>query len=277
MNRRFITIGHTPDPDDAFMFYALRNRVVKHDFDVIEVILDIETLNKLSMKNLLDFTAVSVYAYGYVFKNYYLVKHGASFGINYGPIVVSRREKIDNPRDVLFAIPGEYTTSTLLLKLYYGKDIDTVVLPFSEIPKLVAMGIVDAGVLIHEAQLTYRDYGLNKIIDLGEWWYSETKLPLPLGVNVISKRLGKEFTKKLIQVFKESIMYALKHEDEALRYALNYSRDKEIDRVRRFIKMYVNELSIDMGSLGLKAIDKLLSIAYQEKLLPEKPEIEVLD
>ncbi|OYT25707.1 MAG: ABC transporter substrate-binding protein [Thermoprotei archaeon ex4572_64] len=277
MSRKFVTIGHTPDPDDAFMFYALRSRIVKYDFDMIEVILDIETLNKLSMKNLLDFTAISVYTYGHVFKNYYLVKYGASFGINYGPIVVSRKEKINNPKDTLFATPGEYTTSTLLLKLYFGKDIDTVVLPFSEIPKLVAMGIIDAGVLIHEAQLTYRDYGLNKVIDLGEWWYSETKLPLPLGVNVVSKRLSKEFTKKLVQTFKESITYALKHEDEALRYALNYSRDKEIDRVRKFVKMYVNELSIDMGNLGLKAIDKLLSIAYQEKLLSEKPEIEVLD
>ena len=270
---KLLTIAHTPDPDDAFMYYAFKYKF-KHDFNFIEIILDIESLNRLAMKNLLDFTAISVYTYGFVFRNYYLTKYGASFGINYGPIIVSRKEKIENIKDIVFAVPGEYTTSTLLLKLYYGKEVDTVTIPFTEISKLVAHGIVDAGVLIHEEQLTYTNYGLYKIVDLGEWWYRETKLPLPLGINVINKRVEREIAKKLINTFKESIRYAINNENEVLNYALNYSRDRDIERIRKFIKMYVNELSLNMSNVGLKAIERLLEMAYDEKLLPEKPIIE---
>ncbi len=258
-----LILGHSPDPDDAFMLYALLNKRIQFDYDIIEFIADIETLNRLAIHKRLDVTAISVHAYAYIADSYYLLRTGASMGLRYGPIVVGRTR---NPE--LIAVPGAHTTAALLLRLAMP-NVRIVEIPFDLLTKALIEGIVDAGVLIHEGQLTYTRLGLIKILDLGEWWYGQTKLPIPLGVNIVRSDLGIEFALKAKNAIRESIIYAFRHRDEALEHAVKYARGLERGETWRYILMYVNEYSIDMGQIGEKAIRKLLEWGADARLIPK--------
>jgi len=271
-----LILGHTLDPDDVFMFHIFKKLLQDNNFEIIEVLLDIESLNKLALYKLLDFTAISVYTYGLVYRHYYLCRFGMSYGLKYGPILVSKEQNLNQILNDVIAIPGEHTTASLLLKLVFGKNVKTVEISFQEIPKLVINNVVKAGVLIHELQLTYEKYGLKKVFDFGEWWWNETKLPLPLGVNVVRKELGFEICKKLSNLLGKAINEALNNIDEVIEYALVYSREKEVEIVKKFIKMYVHRTEIEPSNELYQAISKLFKYAFDEKLLPELPEIEIV-
>jgi 1,4-dihydroxy-6-naphthoate synthase len=251
-----ITIGHTPDADDAFMFYAMLNNKIEHNFEIENVIEDIESLNKRALNHELDVTAISVHAYAYT-NNYVILRSGSSFGLGYGPIVIAK-DNIDLKKAKI-AIPGELTSATLLLKLAIG-EFDAKEMRFDTIPDAILNNEVDAGLIIHELQITYDKYNLVKILDLGEWW-SRTDLPIPLGINVASKRLGSDVIKTVDEALKESIIYALNNQDEALEYARRYARDADKDTLKRFVTMYVNNLTIDMGKRGEDAIKRLYEMA----------------
>ncbi len=251
-----ITIGHTPDADDAFMFYAMLNNKIEHNFEIENVIEDIESLNKRALNHELDVTAISAHAYAYT-DNYVILRSGSSFGLGYGPIVIAK-DNIDLKKAKI-AIPGKLTSATLLLKLAIG-EFDAKEMRFDAIPNAILNNEVDAGLIIHELQITYDKYDLIKILDLGEWW-NKTNLPIPLGINVASKRLG--FVIKTIdETLKESIIYALNNQDEALEYARRYARDADKDTLKRFVTMYVNNLTIDMGKIGEDAIKRLYEMAH---------------
>lgn len=252
-----VTIGHTPDADDAFMFYAMVNNKIEHDLEVEHVIEDIESLNKRALNHELDVTAISVHAYAYT-NNYTILRSGSSFGLGYGPIVIAK-DNIDLKKAKI-AIPGQLTSATLLLKLAIG-EFEAKEMRFDEIPYAIIDGKVDAGLIIHELQITYDKYNLKKVLDLGEFWYKETNLPIPLGINVASNRLGLDRIKYIDNTLKRSIQYALENEDEALEYASKYARGVDKDTLKRFVKMYVNNLTIDMGKEGEDAIRKLYSMA----------------
>jgi 1,4-dihydroxy-6-naphthoate synthase len=265
-----ISVGHTPDSDDAFMFYAmLTGKIRSPDFIVKHVIGDIEELNKKASNPELDVTAVSVHACAYI-PNYTILRSGGSFGLGYGPIVISKKMiPIDNLKKSKIAIPGKMTSAFLLLQLMIGK-FDYVEMNFEKIPKAVLEGKVDAGLVIHETQLSYDQENLTKILDVGEWWDKTTNgLPVPLGINVISDRLGLDIIKKFDNYLRESIIYALSHVEEAIDYAMQYSRGKPRSLIEKFVKMYVNETTIDMGESGEKAIRHLFEMAREKKLVPD--------
>jgi 1,4-dihydroxy-6-naphthoate synthase len=265
-----ISVGHTPDSDDAFMFYAmLTGKIRSPDFTVKHVIGDIEELNKKASNPELDVTAVSVHACAYIPK-YTILRSGGSFGLGYGPIVISKKMiSIDNLKKSKIAIPGKMTSAFLLLQLMIGK-FDYVEMNFENIPKAVLEGKVDAGLVIHETQLSYDQENLTKILDVGEWWDKTTNgLPVPLGINVISDRLGSDIIKKFDSYLRESINYARSHVEEAIDYAMQYSRGKPRSLIEKFVKMYVNEITIDMGTRGEKAIRRLFEMAREKKLVPE--------
>jgi 1,4-dihydroxy-6-naphthoate synthase len=252
-----VTIGHTPDADDAFMFYAMVNNKIEHDLEIEHVIEDIESLNKRALNHELDVTAISVHAYAYT-NNYTILRSGSSFGLGYGPIVIAK-DDIDLKR-ARIAIPGRLTSAALLLKLAIG-EFKAEEMRFDQIPHAIIDGKVDAGLIIHELQITYDRYNLKKVLDLGEFWQRETNLPIPLGINVASNRLGLDKIKYIDNTLKRSIQYALSNEDEALEYASRYARGIDKDTLRRFVKMYVNHLTIDMGKEGEAAIRKLYDMA----------------
>src|SRR5262245_42137870 len=233
-----ITLGHSPDPDDAFMFYALAADKIETDgLNFRHIIQDIETLNRRAMNAELDVTAVSIHAYAYVLDKYALLTSGASMGDNYGPMVISREPmKIEDLRQATIAVPGLMTTAYLALRLCLG-DVETVVVPFDQIMDSVERGDVDAGLLIHEGQLTYVARGLNKVIDLGEWWMSETGLPLPLGGNAIRKSLGPELIEKVSTLLRQSIEYGLENRDVAVRHSMKYGRGMEESLTDTFVGM----------------------------------------
>jgi 1,4-dihydroxy-6-naphthoate synthase len=258
-----LVIGHSPDPDDAFMFYALKSGKINVSFKIREFLADIETLNKLAMHGKLDLTAVSTHAMAYIGDKYYILRVGASMGLKYGPVLVGGKDKPE-----LVAVPGTYTTASLLLKLAMP-GVKTVEVPFDKIMDAVATGIVDAGLLIHEGQITYERHGLRKIIDLGEWWFEQTKLPTPLGLDIVKASLGFENAKSIKNALYESIKYAMNHSDEALRYAMNFARGLDISDTRRFVNMYVNEYAMDMSIEGEKAIKTLLEWGADEKIVPK--------
>ena len=265
-----ISVGHTPDSDDAFMFYAMFTDLVKSDdFTVTHIIEDIENLNKKATNPELDVTAVSVHACAYI-PNYTILRSGGSFGIGYGPIVTAMKPiTIDELKNLKIAIPGKMTSAFLLLQLMIGK-FDYVEMNFSDIPKAVRDGDVDAGLVIHETQLSFEQEGVMKILDVGKWWHEQTNgLPVPLGINVMSNKFDVQTIKKFDLHLQESIKYALDHKDEALEYAMQYSRGKSRDLIEKFVLMYVNPVTVDMGESGEKSIRTLFDMAKQKNLVSD--------
>ena len=263
-----IRIAHSPDSDDAFMFYPLVKGLIDTEGLQIEHVLsDIETLNREALKGTYEVSAISFHAYPYVADKYLVLPSGGSLGEGYGPIVVAK-EEIDTLKGKKVAVPGELTTAFLTLKLY-EPEIEHVVIPFDRIIDEVLKGTVDAGLVIHEGQLSYVDYGLKKIVDLGEWWFEKYSLPLPLGCNVVRKDLGKETIKKIERLMKKSVEYALKERERAIEYAINYARDlkDDVERTQRFVSMYVNERTIDYGKEGREAVRLLLKLGKEKGII----------
>jgi 1,4-dihydroxy-6-naphthoate synthase len=252
-----IRLGHSPDPDDAFMFWALaENRIDARGFEFEHVLKDIQTLNEWALEGRLEVTALSLHAYPFVQDRYVLLPHGASMGYGYGPIVVSR-EPVDLSQ-VEIAVPGKMTTAFLTLRLYLGGDFAYREVPFDAILDEVSSGRADAGLLIHEGQLTYEALGLRKEVDLGEWWLAETGLPLPLGVNAARRDLGDPVLENLSAVLSESIDAGLEHRQEAMTYAMRFGRGLDAGLADRFVGMYVNDLTRDYGEEGRRAVRELL-------------------
>ena len=257
-----VRVGFSADPDDAFMFWGLASGTVDpRGFEFEPVIEDIQTLNEWSLEGRLEVTAVSLATYPLVQDRYLLLPHGGSMGSGYGPIVVAREKlSLDELRTTEILVPGKLTTAFLVLKMALG-DFDSRVLSFDAILPAVAAGDAPAGLIIHEGQLTYLDSGLEKCLDLGEWWLLETGLPLPLGVNLVRRDLGGDAVRQVSAILRESIDAALEHRDEALEYALGFGRGMDSARGDRFIGMYVNELTQDYGDEGRLAVQELLSRA----------------
>ena len=270
-----IRIAHSPDSDDAFMFYPLVKGLIDTEgLEIEHVLADIETLNREALKGTYEVSAISFHAYPYVADKYAVLPSGGSVGEGYGPIVVAK-EELDSLKGKKIAVPGELTTAFLTLKLY-EPDFEHVVVPFDQIINAVLEGKVDAGLVIHEGQLSYKDYGLKKIVDLGEWWKEKYGLPLPLGCNVVRKDLGKELIKKIEKLMRESVEYALKEREKALTYAINYARDlsEDPERTQKFVSMYVNERTVDYGKEGREAVRLLLRLGKERGIIkteiPEK-------
>jgi len=265
-----ITVGHTPDSDDAFMFYGMFTGKVKSpDFEVKHVIEDIEKLNRKATNPELDVTAVSVHACAYI-PGYTILRSGGSFGIGYGPIVTAKKSMtIDEIKKSKIAIPGKMTSAFLLLQLMIGK-FDYVEMNFSEIPQAVANEEVDAGLVIHETQLSYAQEGNVKILDVGEWWGKTTNgLPVPLGINVMKTSLGMDTIHKFDKYLQTSIEYALENIDDAIEYAMQYSRGKPRDLIEKFVKMYVNPVTVNMGDRGEESIRRVFQMAKEKGLVSE--------
>lgn len=275
MDKREITLGHSPDPDDAFMFYALAtDKIETGGLSFRHIIEDIETLNRRAMNAELDVTAISIHAYAYVLDQYALLTSGASMGDNYGPLVIAREAmSLDDVRRATIAVPGKMTTAYLALRLCLG-DVETVVIPFDKIMDAVESGEVAAGLLIHEGQLTYSARGFNKVIDLGEWWMAETGLPLPLGGNAIKKSLGPELIATVSRLLRESIEYGLADRQVAVRHSMKYGRGMEEQLTDKFVGMYVNDYTIDYGERGRKAVQLLLERAHEAGIIPRPVELE---
>jgi len=264
-----IQVGHSPDADDAFMFYALaHSKIETGEFQFEHILRDIETLNRWALDKKLEVTALSVHTYAYVSKDYSLLPHGASIGEKYGPIVVAM-EKItaESLKDKKIGVPGELTTAFLALSLCLG-HFQYEVIPFDKIFDAVKEGKVDAGLIIHEGQLTYSELGFEKVLDLGQWWFDKTGLPLPLGVNAIRRDLGKETCELISNYLRKSIDYGLQHRKEAMEYAMKYSRDTEESLTDRFVGMYVNHFTQDFGDRGREAVRRLLDEAHQAGIIP---------
>ncbi|WP_456328249.1 MqnA/MqnD/SBP family protein [Archaeoglobus sp.] len=265
-------VAHTPDADDAFMFYAMISGKIKTRLKIEHLIEDIETLNRMAFEGKLDVTALSVHAYAYLEDKYRILSAGASVGDGYGPIVVAKRDmELEGKR---IAIPGRYTTATLLLKLALD-DFDAVEMRFDRIIDAVKRGEVDAGLLIHEGQITYNMHNLVKVLDLWEFWYERTGLPLPLGVNVIRRDIPEEDQKEFLRVMKESIRYALENVEEAVDYAMKYSRGMSRELVKKFATMYVNEYTYEMPKSVVRAMEKMFDMAEKKGLL-KKPKLDIL-
>lgn len=270
-----ITVAHSPDSDDAFMFYGFACGAVAADgFEIDQVLADIESLNRAAFEGRHEVTAVSFHAYAHLLDRYALLPHGASMGDRYGPIVVTRK---DGPRaldGVTVAIPGELTTAYLVLQLFHP-GVAYRVMPFDEIQPAVVAGAAEAGLLIHEGQLTYGDEGLRSLVDLGVWWADRTGgLPLPLGCNVIRRDLGQETMGEVSRLLRASIAHALDHRDDALRYALDYGRGLDVERTDRFVGMYVNGLTLDYGDRGRAAVERLFADAHRDGLIPARVPVE---
>ncbi len=265
-----ITIGHTPDADDAFMFYGmLSGKVTSPDFKVNHVVEDIETLNKRGLNHELDVTAISAHACAYI-KDYTILRSGSSFGKGYGPIVIAKRNlSPDKLKNSKIAVPGKLTSAFLLLQLMIGK-FDYMEMKFSDIPDAVVRGDVDAGLVIHETQITYEQKNLVKVLDTGTWWRDSTGgLPVPLGVNVMSDNFGIATIKKFDEFFRESIVYGMARVSQAVDYAMQYSRGQSKDLIERFVRMYVNDMTIEMGILGEHSIRTLFNFGIEKGLVPD--------
>jgi 1,4-dihydroxy-6-naphthoate synthase len=272
---RIVRIGHSPDPDDAFMFYALTAGKVKIPGVRIEHVLeDIETLNRRSRTGELDVTAVSFATYVLIAEQYRMMDPGASMGKGYGPILVARQPiPVTELEHHVVAIPGKHTTAALLLRLYVG-DPPLIEVAFDKIPQAVLEGQAELGLLIHEGQITHRQMGLTKVLDLGEAWQRETGLPLPLGANVMRRDLGEDLHRALSQALRDSIAWAHANVDEALEYAMRYGRGIDKETCRRFVLMYVNDFTLALGAEGRAAIERLFSLAHRKGLIAEVPLID---
>jgi len=267
-----IHLAHSPDADDAFMFFALaRGKVETGDRAYVHELADIETLNQRALRGELDVTAVSFHAYAHLADRYALLPHGASMGDRYGPRLVAREPVARDPRAAMrgrrIAVPGKLTTAFLALRLYQP-DFEPVMTPFDQIEDAVLAGSVDAGLLIHEGQLTYGGRGLHLWVDLGEWWFAETGLPLPLGGNAIRRALGPELMRAVSRDLRASIAFGLAHRDDALRYALGFARGLDRATTDAFVGMYVNQLTLDYGARGRQAVETLLRRGAEAGLVP---------
>jgi 1,4-dihydroxy-6-naphthoate synthase len=274
-----LRFGHSPDPDDAFMFFGLaRGAVTIRDFRVEHVLHDIQTLNEMARAGAIEITAISAHAYPSVADRYWIMRCGASMGIGYGPILVARPEgpgSLDELTGRRVAIPGLLTTAYLVARLYLP-PFEAVVHPFDDIPRAVAEGEFDAGLVIHEGQITYRHQGLAKLGDLGAMWWDDTGLPLPLGLDVVRKDLGRELAAEVSRGLADSIRYAFDHEDEAVAYALDYGRGLDTERARTFVKMYVNEYTRDMAEEGERALATLFAKAAAAGFTAPVPSIDLV-
>lgn len=274
-----ISIAHSPDSDDAFMFYGLAaGRVRVPGFRFTHTLCDIETLNRRAQNEAFyDVTAISFHAYPYVQRDYMLMGCGGSVGEGYGPMVVSSRKlAVEDLKHIRVAVPGTLTTAYLALKIF-NPDIETVTVPFDRIIPEILAGNYDAGLIIHEGQLTYTSSGLYLVIDLGIWWRETTGLVLPLGGNAIRRSLGAETHSILSKALRDSIRYALDHRDEALEYAMQFARDLDPTMASRFVSMYVNERTLDYGADGRQAIRKLLEMGYDRGIIPTAPMVDFVD
>ncbi|HEX7797416.1 MAG TPA: MqnA/MqnD/SBP family protein [Vicinamibacterales bacterium] len=265
-----IHIAHSPDSDDAFMFYGLATgKVPTNGYELEHVLSDIETLNRAAFDGKYEITAVSFHAYAHLTGKYILLPHGASMGDRYGPVVVARKDGPSSLKGVRVAIPGELTTAFLSLRLF-DPTVEFMVVPFDQIQEKVHSGAVQAGLLIHEGQLTYAEEGLKKIVDLGEWWADRTGgLPLPLGGNIIRRDLGAGHISTLSRLLHDSIAFGLKHRDEAVQYSMQFGRGLDRARTDKFVGMYVNDLTLDYGERGRQAVKRLLADAEAAGLIPK--------
>jgi 1,4-dihydroxy-6-naphthoate synthase len=275
---RTITVAHSPDSDDAFMFYGLAtNKLDTGSLRFTHVLKDIQTLNEEAMRGTFDVTAISFHAYAYISDKYALLPHGASIGDNYGPIVVSREPvSAEELSGIKVAVPGELTSAFLALRIF-NPSFEYEVVPFDEIIAAVQEGRCDAGLLIHEGQLFYQKLGLHKVIDLGEWWHERTGLPLPMGGNAIRRELGPDLMHKVSRCLRESIRYSLDHRQEALAYAMQFARDMDTELADRFVGMWVNELTLDYTERGREAVRRLLAEGYERGIIPRCVEVEFVD
>jgi 1,4-dihydroxy-6-naphthoate synthase len=273
-----LRLAHSPDSDDAFMFYALATKKLRtHNIAFKHILEDIESLNQKAMQGIYEITAASFHAYPYLADKYILLPSGASFGDRYGPIIVTRSQSAtEDLKGKRVAIPGKLTTAYLVTQLYES-DIEPVFTPFDQILEVVARGEADAGVVIHEGQLTYAEMGLKKVVDLGEWWHQETGLPLPLGGNFILRSLGPELIKVASDLLTESIRYGLDNREEALNYALQFGRGLDTPTADRFVAMYVNEWTVDYGDRGRLAVQTLLDRGFEKGILPRKVQAEFVE
>lgn len=280
MSARRLTLGHSPDPDDAFMFYALaKDLIPAHGFQFEHILQDIQTLNERATRGELDISAISIHAYAYVSDTYALLPAGASMGDGYGPMLVAKRRMgLSELRQKRIAVPGKMTSAFLALQLWLetpASQLDLIVVPFDQIFEAVRTGRADVGLIIHEGQLTYRDQGLELCQDLGIWW-GETNdgLPLPLGGNVIHKRILAPARRQISDVLSASIQYSLDHRPEAVAHALQYARDMGKELADKFVGMYVNHWTLDYGEKGRESIRRFLSQAFDQGLIPKRPELE---
>lgn len=283
-SRQLIRVGHSPDADDAFMFYALaKGKVDTGPYQFTHELVDIETLNHRAFTGELEMTALSLHAYAHLTDKYVLCSSGASMGDCYGPMVVAKRAvSIDELRGMTIAVPGTLTTAFLVLRLCLGGEYSFVVVPFDQILDAVAAGEyqgqrIDAGLIIHEGQLTYASHGVELALDTGKWWFEKTGLPLPLGANGIRKDLGPEAIRDVNRLLYESIRYGLDHRSDALAYALGFGRGLDPVKADEFVAMYVNDWTIDLGERGREAIRELLRQAYATGAIPNPVTPKFLD
>jgi 1,4-dihydroxy-6-naphthoate synthase len=277
MSERLIRVGHSPDPDDAFMFYGLASGKVKIDGVRIEHVMeDIQSLNERALRAELEVTAISAHAFVQAAEHYWIMRTGASMGEGYGPIIVAKKNcSLKDLRGRVVATPGRLTTANLLFQIY-TEDIDTIDVPFDRIIDFVQAGHAAAGLLIHEGQITYKEMGLHKVMDFGEVWQKDSGgLPLPLGLDVVRKDLGEALARKLSKALQDSIHYGYQHQDEAIPYALEFGRGIDATLGAKFVKMYVNDVTLDMGERGKQALQLLFERAYQKKLIAACPAVEL--
>jgi 1,4-dihydroxy-6-naphthoate synthase len=272
---RTISVAHSPDSDDAFMFYGLAtNKLDTGSLSFSHVLKDIQTLNEEAFKTTYDVTAVSFHAYAYITDKYLLLPHGASIGDNYGPILVSQEPATAADVSTLkIAVPGTLTSAFLALRIF-NPDFQYEVVPFDKIIAAVQSGQCDAGLLIHEGQLFYESIGLHKILDLGEWWHQRTGLPLPMGGNVIRRDLGPEIISQVSNCLRESIRYSLANREDALTYAMQFARDMDSGLADRFVAMWVNDLTLDYTDRGRKAVQRLLTEGFERGIISNRPTVE---
>lgn len=277
--QRIISLAHSPDSDDAFMFYGLAtHKIDTGDLDFQHVLKDIQTLNEEARKGTYDVTAISFHAYAYVADKYALLPHGASIGDNYGPVVVASEElDVAELPNVTIAIPGTLTSAFLALSIH-TPNFKYEVVPFDEITEAVTEGRCDAGLLIHEGQLFYHNLGLHKVLDLGEWWHEHTGgLPLPMGGNAIRRDLGEETIREVSSLLRESIGYSLDNREDALQYAMQFARDMDPALADRFVAMWVNELTLDYTDRGREAVRRLLAEGHERGIIPHKVDVQFVD
>lgn len=274
--KQLIRVGHSPDPDDAFMFHALaNNHLDTGDYHFTHELVDIETLNQRAFRAELELTAVSIHAYAFLKDKYMLCNSGASMGDGYGPMVVARKKcGAEDLAGKVVAVPGKLTSAFLALRMCLAKDFNYVLVPFDEIIPAVSRGEyegqqVDVGLIIHEGQLTYADSALELVLDLGVWWHELTGLPLPLGANAIRKDLGTATIQEVERLLYASIKYGLEHRNEALEYALQYGRDLDRGKADKFVGMYVNDRTLDFGPQGREAVTRFLAMGYEQGILTE--------
>ncbi len=277
-DKRIITVAHSPDSDDAFMFYGLAtNKLETNGLKFEHTLRDIQTLNEDAKNGVFDVTAVSFHAYAYIADKYALLPHGASIGDKYGPILVSKEKRsIDEIPTMKIAVPGELTSAFLALRIY-NQDFEYIVVPFDEIIETVQKGKADAGLLIHEGQLFYKQIGLVKVLDLGEWWHEKTGLPLPMGGNVIRRDLGEDLMHKVSGYLHKSIVYSMENREDALAYAMQFARDMPPELADRFVAMWVNDLTLDYGDRGREAVKLLLQEGYEKGIIPHRIDVDFVE